>query len=192
MSSKSVLRRGFTAEAERISERYRRELNISIFDPLNAFRLADHLEVPVRTVDNLKLHLPHNVYCILQDPERFSAMCMPNEDGDKVILHNDRHSKKRQQSNLMHELAHVILKHVIPDEAARLCFIFGLHYYSLEQEQEAKYLGGCLQITRPGLQWALKNNYSTTQISDYYSASTDMVNYRLRVSGVLRQRRYSK
>jgi Zn-dependent peptidase ImmA (M78 family) len=188
MPSKSVLKRGFKAKAERISESYRKELGISKFDPMDAFQLAEHLNIPIVGVDHLSCDLQNDHYNSLRNLDKFSAMWMPNEDNDKIIIHNNYHSLKRQQSNLMHELAHIILNHEIPDEQARLCQLLGLHYYNNEHEQEAKYLGGCLQITRPGLLWALKNNYSESRMSEYYTASLEMVNYRIKVTGVLRQR----
>ena len=117
-------------------------------------------------------------------------MWMPNSEGVKLIVHNDYHSAKRQQSNLMHELAHIILKHQISEEAAKLCFLYGLHYFNAEQENEAKFLGACLQITRPGLLWALKKEYTIEQISDYFNASIEMVQFRLNKSGVNKQRSY--
>jgi hypothetical protein len=188
MPSKSLLRRGFKAESERLSEKYRAELGLSKFAPLNAFALADHLEIPVFTVSDVFPQVPNSPADILNDTAKFSAMWMPNEEGDKVIIHNDNHSEKRQQSNIMHELAHIIQKHEIPLEAAKLCHIYNLHYYNKEHEQEAKYLGACLQITRSGLQWALKENLTEVEISDYYKASVDMVRFRLNTSGVLIQR----
>lgn len=191
MPSKSVLRRGFKAEAERISENFRKELGISKFDQLDAFRLAKYLDIPVISVDELD-GLPEEHLSILRQPSEFSAIWMPNEDGDKIIIHNNHHSPKRQQSNIMHELSHIICNHEIPEETARLCFLLNLHYYNTEQEQEAKYLGSCLQITRAGLQWALKRNYSEEKISDYYNASIEMVKFRLNTSGVLIQRSYYK
>jgi Zn-dependent peptidase ImmA (M78 family) len=190
MPSKSVLKRGFKAEAERLSEKYRAQLGISKFDPMDAFTLADHLEIPVIPVDAFIGDLPEETIAILSDTDRFSAMWMPNANGDKIIIHNNHHSEKRQQSNIMHELAHIIRCHQIPAEAAKLCLMYGLHYYNTEQEQEAKYLGGCLQITRAGLSWALKRNFNDNQISDYYNASSEMVRYRLNATGVLIQRRY--
>jgi Zn-dependent peptidase ImmA (M78 family) len=188
VSSKSLLQRGFKARAERISESYRDELGISKFDPFNAFDLAKHLGVPVVGVEDLRKDLGKEDYSRLSNKDKFSAMWMPNEDGDKIIIHNNFHSLKRQQSNLMHELAHIILDHCIPEEQARLCAVLGLHYYNEEHEQEAKHLGGCLQITRLGLLWALKKGYSETEISDHYTASLDMVQFRLRITGVLKQR----
>lgn len=192
MPSKSLLIRGFQAEAERRSEKLRSELAISKFDPLDAFKLAEHLEIAVFTVDEAFVDNYSNPkYSVMSDTSRFSAFWMPNEDGEKIIIHNSNHSKYRQQSNIMHELAHILLGHEVPLEYAILCSELGLHYYNTKDEQEAKFLGGCLQITKAGLQWATKR-YSVAQISDYYTASVDMVNYRIGVSGVGKVNRFKK
>lgn len=190
MPSSFKFKYGFKAKAERLSEQYRQALGFSKFDPLDAFLLAGHLNIPIATVDDFENDLQGDFFATLRDTSRFSAMWLPNEHDDKFIIHNNYHSSKRQQSNIMHELAHVILGHNISPEAARLCFITGLHYFNSEHEQEAKYLGGCLQITRPGLLWALKKKWSENKISDYYHASLEMVRYRLNISGVLIQRNY--
>jgi Zn-dependent peptidase ImmA (M78 family) len=191
MPSKQVLKRGFKAEAERLSEYYRAELKLSKFDPIDAFALAKHLDIPIFTVKDLFLgNENHPIFFKMSDPASFSAVWMPNEDGDKIILHNHNHSSKRQQSNIMHELSHIIRGHEVPDDYAKLCMQLGLHYYNREHEEEAKYLGACLQISRPGLQWALKRNYTELQISEYFNASQEMVRFRLNTSGVLRQRNY--
>lgn len=187
MASKSLLKRGFKAKAERISENFRIELGISKFAPLDAFELANHLKITVFSVAELKDDLQSKDYVRLSDPSQFSAVWMPNSENEKIIIHNNFHSTKRQQSNLMHELAHIILGHEIPEEQAKLCLLLGLHYYNPVHEEEAKYLGGCLQITRPGLLWAIKKGHSEAEISEYYVASTEMVSYRLRITGVLRQ-----
>ena len=189
MPSKSVLKRGFKAKAERLSEKFRQDLGISKFDPLDAFTLATHLEVPIFSVNEIFSANPSSSYkSQLNDTSKFSAFWMLNSLGNKIIIHNDNHSSKRQQSNIMHELAHIILNHEIPLETAKLCHLFNLHYFNKEHEQEAKYFGACLQITRPGLQWALKRNFSYEEISDYFNASIEMVKFRLNSSGVLIQR----
>lgn len=177
---------GFKAQAERLSEKYRTELGISKFDPLDAFNLAAHLQIPIKTVDEFSEALSDEQLLTLRDTSKFSAMWIPNGNGEKIILHNDCHSNKRQQSNLMHELAHIILNHQISEEIAKLCFLYRLPYYNIEQEQEAKFLGGALQITRPGLLWAVKRK-NEEEISDYYNASLDMVRYRLNITGVSKQ-----
>jgi Zn-dependent peptidase ImmA (M78 family) len=190
MPSKSLLKHGFKAKAERLAESVRQDLGISKFDPLDAYVLAGRLKVDIFTVDEVYGSQTDNPsYIKMSDPNSFSAMWMPNSRGDKIIIHNDRHSPYRQQSNLMHELAHIIQCHTVPDESAKLCFQLGLHYVNPLHEQEAKYLGGCLQITRPGLQWGLKNLGTLEAISEYFSASVDMVKYRLGISGVSKQYR---
>lgn len=192
MPSKSVLPRGFKAEAERLAEKYRADLGISKFAPLNAHTLADFLGIQIFTVDELFSDRNCDAYLRMCDPQKFSAMWTVNQKGEQLVIHNDRHSVFRQQSNLMHELAHIIRKHNVPDEQAKLCAQLGLHYYNPLHEQEAKHLGGCLQITRAGLQWALKNNYSHEEISEHYNASVDMVRYRIGITGVQKQLIYKK
>jgi Zn-dependent peptidase ImmA (M78 family) len=185
MPGKSEFRYGFKAEAERLAVQYRAELKISKFDPLDALDLAEHLEIPVYSVDEFEGEISDEQLNQLRDTNRFSAMWLPNSDGEKIIVHNNYHSAKRQQSNLMHELAHIILKHEISEQAARLCFEIGLHYYNKEQEMEAKFFGSCLQISKPGLLWATKTK-NIEQISDYYNASVDMVQYRINSLGLRR------
>ncbi len=182
--SNSLLRHGFQTEAERKAEHYRAQLNVSKFCPLNAFHLADHLGVLVAGITEV---LPPEGVQKLNDPNRqdvFSATIMNNMDNDPLIIHNDLHSKFRQQSNIMHELAHFICGHEIPYEIQQLNLPGNLRYYNPVHEAEAIYLGGCLQITKAGLLWKTKNNSSLEEISEYYSASVDMVKYRLSASGV--------
>jgi Zn-dependent peptidase ImmA (M78 family) len=187
MPSSFKFRYGFKASAERLSEKYRAELTISKFDPLDAFKLAEHLKIPIKCVDEFAGFVSEEQLATLRNTAKFSAMWIPNSEGEKIIIHNNYHSDKRQQSNIMHELSHIILKHEVSDEIARLCFLYNLPCYNIEHEEEAKYLGGALQITRPGLLWAVKRK-NEEQISDYYNASEDMVRYRLNITGVLRQK----
>lgn len=191
MPSKSLLQRGFKTKAEELAVKYRENLGLSKFKPLDAFKLAEHLDVSIFTVDEIfegnELHPSH---AKMNDKEMFDAMWMQNAYGDKIILYNPNHSKCRQQSSLMHEMAHLILKHEIPEEISKVCMMYNLHYYNKVQEQEAKFLGACLQLTKASLMWALKENWTHEKISEYYSASIDMVRFRLYSSGAIKQRNY--
>lgn len=193
MPSKSVLPRGFKAEAERLSEQYRAELKLSKFSPLDAHELAEHLGIEVFSVDEIFADMQDNpAYMVMSNPQKFSAMWTPDQSGKTRIIHNTNHSLFRQQSNLMHELSHIIRKHSVPDDKAKLCAKLNLHYVNPLHEQEAKYLGGCLQITRAGLQWALKQEFSEEQISQYFNASAEMVRYRVGITGVKKQFGYKR
>jgi Zn-dependent peptidase ImmA (M78 family) len=184
--SKSALPWGFKTEAERISEQQRAQLGLSIFSPLNAFDLADHLEIPILPFNEI---LPEDQAKKLIEKD-VSALWMPNCDGDPIILNNPTHSAYRQQSDIMHEIAHILRKHTTSEEVRRLCLLLNLRSYNKVQEEEAIYLGGCLQITRAGLLWTLKQNYTHEQIAEYYGASIDMVRFRINSTGVERQRAY--
>ncbi|WP_439516269.1 ImmA/IrrE family metallo-endopeptidase [Sediminibacterium sp.] len=175
----TVFEWGFKTKAENLSIQYREELGISKFKPLSAFELAQHLDIPIFTVDEaFDGNRNHPAYTIMNDPAKFNALWMPNEDGERIIIHNSNHSLYRQQSNLMHELAHIILGHVIPEEIGRVCMLYNLHYYNKKQEAEAKFLGACLQLTKPSILWVKKNNWSQEKISEYYTASSEMVRFR--------------
>lgn len=189
--SKSNLPYGFKAEAERVAETYRAELSISKFSPLDAFKLAKHLGVKIYTVNEfLDDSESEKIIGSPDKPIEFSALWMRDIDGDNVIIHNPDHSPYRQQSDIMHELAHIIRKHEIPDEVKRLCILLNLRSYNSRQEDEAKHLGGCLQITRAALMWASKQHFSHEEIAEYYCASMDMVRYRIYATGVEKQRAY--
>lgn len=184
MAKVNVLRKGFKSEAERKAEFYRAELKLSKFAPLDAFKLAEHLNVLVAGVSDV---IPASEIKKLNNnssQDKFSALLMKNVDDDPLIIHNDSDSIFRQQSNLMHELAHFICGHEIPKEIANLNLPTNLRYFNQTHEEEAKYLGGCLQITKAGLLWKTKQNCSVEEISEFYNASVDMVKYRLNSSGV--------
>jgi len=196
MSKNSLLPRGYKAEAERIAEKMRSEMNISKFDPIDCFELAKHLNTLVYTVSEicelgLSSAFAQKLIGTINTPSKFSALLIPNEDGDNVIIHNNLHSPFRQQSNIMHELAHVIRRHKVSEEKRKIAIQFNLRINNPLHEEEAKYLGGCLEITRAGLLYTLKRNYSIEDMSNYFSASTDMVNYRINSTGVRKQMSYS-
>lgn len=80
----------------------------------------------------------------------------------------------------MHEFAHVLLKHqtVGFDPQTRQPLRIE------KNEEEATYLGGCLQIPRRGLLWAVQQKMMLTQIAKYFGASEEMVQFRINVTGV--------
>ena len=120
----------------------------------------------------------------------WSALTMITESGTRIIIHNITHSPERQQSNLMHELAHIICKHEMPLIGNLNGKSLPVRHYNEEHEAEAEWLGGNLQITRAGLLWALKRKMSTKEIQAYYTASAEMVTFRINTTGVKRQLNY--
>jgi hypothetical protein len=54
----------------------------------------------------------------------------------------------------------------------------------------ANCLGGCLQLPREALLWALKRGMTKNEIADFYEASIQMVTKRINETGVIRQLSY--
>jgi Zn-dependent peptidase ImmA (M78 family) len=104
------------------------------------------------------------------------------------IIHNPTHSPARQQSDLMHEITHEICGHELKELQTVLqgCVI-PLRNYDQKQELEAECLGACLQLPKEAIfhYFCIKKN-TPEQISRIFTASKQMVDYRLRISGVLK------
>ena len=56
--------------------------------------------------------------------------------------------------------------------------------YDENHEEEAKWLGACLQITRRGLLWAIGRRMTIEQMGEYFCASEALIRYRRNVTGV--------
>lgn len=179
---------GFKTKAEKYSEEYRQKCNLSKFSKLDAFDLAKQIKVkfykPSELLDST--HASHLAVLAHQNSD-FHAMYVKLSDENKVIIYNDCHSIARQQSSIMHEIAHIILEHQIPDDVARLMLKYNLPYINSEQEEEAKFLGACLQLTKPALLWARKEKWSDAQIAEKYLCSIEMVEYRKKCLGLHRK-----
>ena len=194
MATKSYLKRGFKAKAERISTSLREELGLEPFSPLCAFDLASHLGVEIISPGSLGLS-PKEL-SILMGTKRigsgWSALTLTNKHGQRIIIHNTLSSEARQQSNLMHELAHIICGHEFIELDGHNLPDY-MRYYDRFQEAEAEYLGGCLQLPRESLLWAIASERMTKQqIAEKFIASVQMVNFRINSTGIRNQLRYSK
>jgi len=184
--SKIKLKRGFKANAERMAIQYRKDLEIHPCGPLCAFKLADFLKVPVYQATQF-LTQPEYITLLSNNCE-WSALTMTNVAGVKIILHNPYSSEARQQSDLMHELAHIICNHEHDDILHHEPIPLGLRSYNIEHEEEAKCLGSTLQLATPGLLWASKRNMTYGEIAEHFNASIDMVKYRMNTTGIAKRK----
>jgi Zn-dependent peptidase ImmA (M78 family) len=177
------MRRGFKAEAERQAEQVRAEMGKRPAEPVDAFELATHVGASVRRADELtsleKLQTLEDI-----QPGAFSACTF--RIGDKsVIVYNPITSPGRTQSDVAHEVAHIILKH----DMKTVHKMAGMTFFTCdpEEEQEANWLAGCLLLPRRLLYIAARRGMQGADIASAYNVSDQMANYRLRTTGVLRQ-----
>src|SRR5439155_2711024 len=106
-----MFRRGFKTWAEEISLRVRRKLKLVATAPLDPFRLAELLSIPVLRPDELP-GLPEECGRRLRNDhsENWSAITVANGKHHLIVI-NPVHASTRSNSDLAHELAHIILGH---------------------------------------------------------------------------------
>lgn len=189
MAKKSNLIRGFKANAERIALQYRQSLNINANEPLCAFKLAEHLQVFVSKASEFVKN-PKEIELLTGTDGKgcgWSALTMITKIGSRIIIHNSYHSPARQQSDVMHELAHIICDHKHNPREFDFEIPFGMMEYNELQEEEAQCLGSILQLPSPCLLWAKNRSLTNEEIAEHFNASKEMVNYRMNTSGVAKR-----
>lgn len=162
---------------EAIATEKRSKLGYKAFDRFPAAVLAEHYKAKILTPETVPNAEPEQVK-ILFNNNNWSAGIISNNP--LYIVHNSRHEPKRQESNLMHEFAHIILQHKMVGRDAKT----GLFQRQQQDEDEAVYLGGCLQIPRRGLLWTIQKKMTVSQIARYFNASEEMVLFRCNLNGI--------
>ena len=181
-----ALRRGFKSESERIAERVRAEAHLSTGAQVSPEALAEHLDVELLAGDALVPLSRFEELRELQD-DAFSACTFPPIDGRTVVVYNPLSSIGRRNSDVAHELAHILLGH----ELSRVETIGESTFLSCDrqQEEEAGWLAGCLLLPRELLLQEVRRGRSAAAIADKYDVSEDMAVFRVKVTGVLLQTR---
>lgn len=163
-------------------------MGLRVVDPLPARDLASELDVFVMPPGNLPGAPEEMVETLASRDSGWSAATIL-ECERPLILYNPCHSEARQESDLMHELSHLIEGHE-PSGFDTLGGRLLSRSYDEEQEDEAAWLGGCLQLPRPAIFRAAKRGWSNEEIAERYTASVQMVRYRRNVTGVDKQLRH--
>ena len=186
------MRRGFKTWCESTVERYRTALGLKPEDPLNPENLAAHLsvvvwrpeEVPGLSESNLQQLTNH-------DSDSWSAVTIRVGNTNLTIV-NSAHAPTRQRSSLSHEIAHLILDH----EPGRIDLSPAWHLllssFEREQEEEADWLSGTLLVPRAGLMIAYQSTQVPGFLANRFGVSVDMLNWRLRMTGVANQVRRAR
>jgi Zn-dependent peptidase ImmA (M78 family) len=182
-----VLARGFKTWCETISLQHRRILKLRPLDPLDPQAVAKSLRVHIHGVEEIPGLAPQTIKTLLHDdPDSWSAVTITNGRQSVIIL-NSSHRGGRPASDLMHELAHIIIGH----EPARVDVTEDgsliLNTYNRGQEDEANWLAGCLLLPREALLWIKRQGLELRDAANQYGVSVTMLQYRLNVTGVEQQ-----
>lgn len=179
------MRRGFKAEAERLSDQVRNDLGLKKADRLPLDRLADLQRAELRSASDL-IDIDRLKAIDELQPGAFSA-CTFEIGERRVIVWNPLASPGRRTSDIAHELSHILLEHAVKEvqSIGELTF-FGC---DPDEEQEANWLAGCLLLPRKLLLATLGAGATPSEIAERYEVSLQMANYRISATGVMRQLR---
>lgn len=185
-------KRGFKKWADETAIRLRKELGLRNHDPLCAFVLCEYLAIPIfHPNDFSNLDSKYQNTLLTSGQSEWSAVTIP-VNNKNIIVHNPTHSKARQQSNLMHEISHILCDHKVSNETQKIGLSGFLRNLEIDQENEADWLGSCLQLPRPAILFCLREKLSVQEISIKYNSSIEMTNYRINITGVKKQLSYGK
>jgi Zn-dependent peptidase ImmA (M78 family) len=177
------VRRGFKAFAERQAEELRTSLAVTPYEKLSPWDLASHLGILVSYPEDFDLQASDVEQLTKRDGDSWSGLTI-KEAGFTCIILNSSHPKSRQSHTLMHELSHVILKHVPSRVDISEGGMLLLSDFSKEQEEEADCLSGCLLLPRPLLLHLRGHGKSVSEIAQEHGVSNQLCQWRVRMTGV--------
>ena len=180
------MERGFKSRCEEMARSLRRELGLRPTDPLDAKELADYLGVYIWSVEDLPLDSDGLEQLVERDPDSWSAVTVSASGKEAIIVHPN-HRRGRYSSDVMHELAHLLLGH----EPSTVFFAgqegVVLRGFNKELEEEASWLAGALLLPRDALLKMQVRRLDPDSVCENYGVSRRMLDYRTRVTGVERQ-----
>lgn len=182
-------RYGFKAEANRLADELRVEMDVLPEQPLCPWKLAAHLAVPILKFTELP-DCPEKLYLMQGKGKKEFSATVCYEGITAFIVSNDVHDKKRQASNIAHELAHVLLRHPPAppfDEDGNRDFL-------VEIEDEADWLGPALLVSENAAMNAYKliqtGGYTLSSLSDKWKITEDVLRMRMNLVGA--RKRFSR
>lgn len=179
------MQRGFKARAERLAEETWTDMGLRPTDALDAEALATHAGAEVRSAGELTSLGKLRELDAIQ-PGAFSA-CTFHVKGRPIIVYTPLASAARTQSDISHEVAHILLGHELQTAQQ----LDGASFFTCDpdEEQEANWLAGCLLLPRRILFRAARRGLDPEDIAQEYGVSRRMAEFRLRATGVARQLR---
>lgn len=179
-----MFRRGFKTWAEQSSSRVRQKLKLAAFAPLDPMDLAEMLGVFIVQLHELADLAPDVQQRLLNDHEENWSAITVGDGNSHLIVVNSSHSKSRMNSNIAHEMAHIILGHDPSMMFISTTTDVALRTYNEDQEEEANWLSGALLLPREALLAIRRRGLSDEAACQEYGVSAPMLRFRFNVTGV--------
>lgn len=179
-----MLKRGFKSQCERRSSELRRQLGRREYDPLRASDVAQYYDVTVWSPHDIAgIHTEDLQHLLNAGHQEWSGFTLRINDRHLIVV-NTSQSDRRQNSVLMHELAHIMLGHRLASGTVTDAGHFVPGTYDQDQEDEAAWLGGTLLLPRPALLWMRGRQMSDQEAATYFAVSPDLLRWRVRMTGI--------
>ncbi len=180
-----AVRRGFSAEAERLATSIRRELGLEVHDRLDPHRLAAEYGVPIASITDLTAEGadPASIHQLtVADPDCFSAGTV-FVGASRLIIFNPVHSPRRHANSVTHELAHLLLEH----EPGPAIGPGGCRVWNREMEDEADLLAAVLLVPRDAALACARVGLPHVIGAARFGVSEHLMRWRTEHSGAARQ-----
>lgn len=157
--------------------------------PLNPYHLAKFAKLQVITLDEVStLSEESRQQLLINDPDSWSGGAIgPLPDGWRLVILNPRHSDRRNVATLMEEICHVFLGHSpsrvnLPVGNGRGKIAF--RDYNEDDEKAAFAVGAAALVPYQVLRHGVEHGLTAEQIAGRYGVSPDLVEYRIKVTGL--------
>jgi hypothetical protein len=147
--------------------------------PLDPYQLAELIRIKVVSLKDLK-DLSEESRLHLSGSDNWSGgvtELLP--DGTRIVIINDRHSRRRNAVTLMEEICHSILGHkpsIISQTNGRT--------YDRQIEEEAYSVGAAALVPYQALAEKLAKHETVKSIAGFFGVSVHLIEYRMRVLGL--------
>lgn len=179
-----MLRRGFKSQCEKRALELRRILSRKPTDPLSARDVAQQYEVSVWTPQEVQgIPAGDLQQLLVAGATEWSGFTLRVGLRHLAVV-NSSQSSRRQNSVLMHELAHIMLGHDLVSGTFTAGGDFVPSTYNQDQEDEAAWLGGTLLLPRPALLWMRRRRLSDEDAATHFGVSLDLLQWRIRMTGI--------
>ena len=181
-----MFERGFKSWCENVATEMRRELNLDEAAPLPPEVLAQYLKVFLWSSEQIEELSPAALCVRKREHDSWPALTVSWASKDAIIV-NAAHSERRRSSDVMHELAHILIGHPPATVVLSVDGALALRTFSKRQEDEANWLSGCLLLPRPALLAVAQSRRPRESVCSEYRVSNELLTYRMNVTAVSTQ-----
>lgn len=172
-----MLEHEFYEQCENIAARMRSNLKIAAYAPLSSRSLAAHLLIDIVLPDTLPSLTLKDIH-LASNARGWSAITVLTEP--PIIIAHPSRNLVEAESDIMHEIAHVLIKHK-PEMLSLISEYRVARRYSKTQELQADTLGDCLQFPRPALHYVRQRGCHIRKITQHYCISEECYNRRIEI-----------